>query len=161
MLKQIENLLNLSEGSLESDTGIDTFKRAISELRETSEKYGAENAKTESYQAGERSTFKKVTKALQDNGFEAKQDDLIGYLNSDEFKAKLGGSKDITETDIKNSAIYKQSILDLQGKITDFESRATSAMTELNSYKSKSKKESLLTPLLSGFDTTNPISNIS
>lgn len=156
MLRQIESLLNLEANSLDNkEEGILAFKKAINKLREDSENIGAERTKQESYQAGERSTFKKIGNKLSEMGFEdVEYTNLLSYLDSDNFKSKFG-SKEITEVDIKNSAIYKSAIKDLQAQIQDIENKKNEALKELTSFKTRSEKENILLPILSEYSTEN------
>lgn len=155
MLKQIENLLNIEAGSLEKENGLDIFKSAISDLREASEKIGEERIGEEKYKAGERSTFKKLGQKLIDLGFEdVDHSNLLSYLDTDAFKTKLG-SKEITAVDIKNSDVYKTAVRELQTKISEAEKKQADALSQLNQFQSRTKKEALIAPLLSSYNIEN------
>src|SRR5690625_8039150 len=95
MLRQIESLLNLEANSLDNkEEGILAFKKAINKLRVDSEIMGAERTNQESYQAGERSTFKKIGNKLSEMGFvDVEYTNLIRYLDSDIVKSKFGNNE--------------------------------------------------------------------
>lgn len=155
MIREIERLLNIKTNALDAENGLDVFKSAISNLRQESENLGAERSKQEHYQAGERSTFKKVANALTEIGFEnVNQSKLIDYLNSDDFKSKLG-SKEISDVDIKSSETYKKAVKDLQAKIQEVENEKKELSSKILDISTSRKKEEILLPLLSEFDTSN------
>lgn len=159
MLKQIEQLLNIESGVLESENGIESFKSAISKLREDSEKVGIERKKDEFFKAGERKTYERISGLLSKNGIDAPKDNLVEFLEND-LKEHLQ-KKDFTESDIKNSAVYQNSIKELQSKLVEFEASKQDAERKLKSYESNFKKEQLLNPILGQFDTSNePILNL-